>query len=134
MKPACIAIGLADPVPFSSPILPSVHQAGAIPTLLHTLSFLHGPSLIPPVSLIARTVQAVSSGAKQFVSCGGLNPGLVGKLLGMEAEEAMEEGEGEEGSQQVQMGYVPEVVADVLAIVSHVARTSEVSGTAKASL
>ncbi|CAI7915122.1 unnamed protein product [Closterium sp. NIES-53] len=107
--------------------LQMLQESSAIPVLLASLAVLQGPALIGPINLLSRIAHHSPAAAALLVRHGGLDPGLMGKLFGMEEPEegegeGAEGGEGEEGQ-----GYVMEVVMDVLLIVSHLSRLSEVS-------
>ncbi|CAI7802278.1 unnamed protein product [Closterium sp. NIES-53] len=105
--------------------LQMLQESSAIPVLLASLAVLQGPALIGPINLLSRIAHHSPAAAALLVRHGGLDPGLMGKLFGMEEPEegegeGAEGGEGEEGQ-----GYVMEVVMDVLLIVSHLSRLSE---------
>ncbi|CAI5504924.1 unnamed protein product [Closterium sp. Naga37s-1] len=120
--PSCCSISC----PLSS-FLPLSHssQSSAIPVLLASLAVLQGPALIGPINLLSRIAHHSPAAAALLVRHGGLDPGLMGKLFGMEEPEEGE-GEGAEGGDGEEgQGYVMEVVMDVLLIVSHLSRLSE---------
>ncbi|GJP76459.1 hypothetical protein CLOP_g6902 [Closterium sp. NIES-67] len=73
--------------------LQMLQESPAIPTLLSSLQVLQGPTLIGPINLLSRVAHHSPAAAALFVRHGGLDPGLMGKLFGMEEPE---EGEGEE--------------------------------------
>ncbi|CAI6012070.1 unnamed protein product [Closterium sp. NIES-65] len=105
--------------------LQMLQESSAIPVLLASLAVLQGPALIGPINLLSRIAHHSPAAAALLVRHGGLDPGLMGKLFGMEEPEEGE-GEGAEGGDGEEgQGYVMEVVMDVLLIVSHLSRLSE---------